>query len=402
MAHDAASFIRDLGARLASRSRHVCLVLGAGTAKAGGLPDVGELIEIVLRALEPEPRAAFAFQLRNRSLEEGLSRVRALSNLLSADQELDGLSATSARSLDRLVCNAIVAALDISSADLGAAQALAMWIRRTDYARPLEVFCLNYDLILEAAFESARLTYFDGFVGALNSPFFEELVDPDPPRHTGLPPGFARLWKLHGSVNWYRDVHGQILRSGSPIEGDLPVAIYPSDLKYEESRRAPFLVLHDRFRRALSEPETLTLVSGYSFGDSHINEVIFEAAARRERSEIVAFIYSDIPEALGERASSTPNLQVVGRAEAILGGIRSEWTPPTITANLYWTDGKFALPDFRRLALYLARSSSSERADAVLDALVARLMPTQDLLAATKHEEALDRSAQGADGDATS
>ena len=82
---------------------------------------------------------------------------------------------------------------------------------------------------------------------------------------------FVRLWKLHGSVNWVRSDDDQIVRIGQPAK-DLPAAIYPSDAKYEESRRVPFLVLQDRLRRALHQPETIVLVSGFSFADDHLNE----------------------------------------------------------------------------------------------------------------------------------
>ena len=75
----------------------------------------------------------------------------------------------------------------------------------------------------------------------------------------------------------------------------------------------------------MHQPETLTLISGYSFGDEHLNEVVYDAASRRERSEIIVFCYSDIPSELAERAARTPNIQVVSGVEAIIGGVREDW-----------------------------------------------------------------------------
>ena len=103
----------------------------------------------------------------------------------------------------------------------------------------------------------------------------------------------------------------EIVRLGSPASDGSAAAIYPSDTKYDESRRMPFLVLQDRFRRALSQPETLTLVSGYSFGDEHLNEMLFDSAVRRPRSETIVFSFSEIPPNVRDRALSTPNLQAV-------------------------------------------------------------------------------------------
>jgi hypothetical protein len=91
-----------------------------------------------------------------------------------------------------------------------------------------------------------------------------------------MPAFFTRLWKLHGSLNWEWDANHKIFRCGRPVADS--AAIYPSDTKYDESRRMPFVVLQDRFRRALHQPETLTLVAGYAFGDDHLNGVIFDAA----------------------------------------------------------------------------------------------------------------------------
>ena len=134
---------------------------------------------------------------------------------------------------------------------------------------------------------------------------------------------FVRLWKLHGSVNWAWDSEGatEIVRLGQPVPVEAAAAIYPSDAKYDESRRMPFLVLQDRLRRALAQPETLTLIAGYSFGDAHLNEMIFEAAQRRPRSETIVFCYSSIPEVVGKRAVQTPNLQAVTASERFSAGL---------------------------------------------------------------------------------
>lgn len=178
---------------------------------------------------------------------------------------------------------------------------------------------------------------------------------PDAPG--GVPSQFARLWKLHGSVNWERK-GDQIVRIGQPVSKDLPAAIYPSDAKYEESRRVPFLVLQDRFRRALNQPETLVLFSGFRFGDDHLNETMFDAASRCERSEFIAFSFDPITADLAARAKATPNMQVIAKNEAIQGGIRADWKGPADDIPDLWEAGQLALPDFTHLAAYLARSSA--------------------------------------------
>ncbi len=106
------------------------------------------------------------------------------------------------------------------------------------------------------------------------------------------------------------------------------------------------------------------LIAGYSFGDEHLNEMIFDAATRRERSEFVVFCYSDLPLELCERAGRTPNVQLIGRTESVLSGVRADWKAPMDPTPDLWEggeDGTLALPDFTHLASYLARNSG--RAD---------------------------------------
>lgn len=169
----------------------------------------------------------------------------------------------------------------------------------------------------------------------------------------------TRLWKLHGSVHWAweSDPRSEVIRQGAAVSQNEPAAIYPSDAKYDESRRVPFVVLQDRLRRALHQAETLMLISGYSFGDAHLNEMLFDAARRRPRSELIAFCFDAIPDPLVELAMTTPNLQAIGPTDAVIGGIRGDWTHPEDAPSDLWADQRFALGDFANLAAFLARSS---------------------------------------------
>lgn len=375
--HDPMRFVTDLGAKLASTSRHVCAFLGAGVARACGLPDVAELQDRVLKTLEGDRRERFARQLEGQNLEQALSRLRRLAGLLTGTETLYGLTAEDAVTLDRAVCKAIIKELDIQAADLTPIHQFAAWAARANYRTPLELFTVNYDLLPETALDRLRVPYFDGFIGTLKARFHTDLVEAAAGVDAeSLPAFFVRLWKLHGSVHWAWDDDQYIVRMGKPVEEDRVAAIYPSDTKYEESRRVPFVVLQDRFRRSLNQPETLTIVSGYSFGDQHLNELLFDAATRRARSEFIVFCYSTIPDDLVKRACTTPNLQVVSGDEAILGGIRANWKAPDNPPlpNL-WENKRLALVDFRHLATYLGRSSASEpEREVILRALLTQAL----------------------------
>ena len=359
--HNPVHFVRSLSAKLSARSRHVCMFLGAGAAKASGLPDVSDLERLVLEALESDDQTAFSNQLEGRTLEQAITRLRRIATLVSGDTAIDGLTGSRAAQLDASVCKAIVDALTAPTADPEPMEHLAAWAARANYSLPLELFTVNYDLLVESALERIRALHFDGFVGALAARFHTELVEASPLANASpVPASFVRLWKLHGSVNWVWTDDQQVIRLGHPVSDDRPAAIYPSDLKYRESRRVPFIVLQDRFRRALYEPETLFLISGYSFGDDHLNEYIFDAAMHCPRSEFIAFCFGEIPENLSRHAKVTPNLQVVAGREAIIGGVRGPWLEKSDDPALVWTDRQFALSDFRHLAKYLALSTAAQ------------------------------------------
>lgn len=137
----------------------------------------------------------------------------------------------------------------------------------------------------------------------------------------------------------------------------------------------PFVVLQDRFRRALYTPESLVLVIGYSWHDEHLNELLLEAAQRRPRSEIITFTRSKIPAAV-EHATDLPNLQAVTATEAVIGGVRAPWEAPGNPLPAIWEDDSFALADFEHLATFLAKSSPPQqdidrRLRAVLEVLAA-------------------------------
>lgn len=363
--HQVANFAAGLSAKLAARSRHVCVFLGAGAACACGLPDIAGLQTQVLEGLQGDQRAALVRQLNGQSLEQSLSRLRRIATLLGGTTDkVDGLNADDARELDRTVCQLIVKALDVAKADLKPMKRLAAWAAHADYHLPVELFTVNYDLLLEEALEAQGVPYFDGFVGALRARFRTELVEATPAdADSWLPSFLVRLWKLHGSVHWAweGDARAEVVRLGAAVVDGEPAAIYPSDAKYDESRRVPFVVLQDRFRRALRHPETLVLISGYSFGDEHLNEMLFDAARTRPRSEFLAFCFGKIPDSLVEHAELMPNLQVVADAEAILGGVRAGWRVcEDLPADL-WVDNAFGLGDFAKLSRFLARSSPRQR-----------------------------------------
>jgi hypothetical protein len=292
------------------------------------------------------------------NLEEALSRLRRIASLVEHSGTFDGLDHAEAVAIDAAMCAAIIAAIVDAKADLAPFEDLATWAAGDYYRNPIELFTVNYDPLLEQGLEAIGVPYFDGFVGSIRARFHPELVEAVPPTSDeALPAGFVRLWKLHGSITWAIETSATgrgVVRLGCPATGhDRVAAIYPSDEKYDASRRVPFVVLMDRFRRALLEPETLTIISGYSFGDQHLNEIVFDAARRRPRSETVVCCYDELAPAAVEVAAQVRNVTVLGAEEAVIGGVRADWEPPTDDILDVWGANRFLLGDFTHLAHFL-------------------------------------------------
>lgn len=357
---DPEGFARELGAKLASRSRHVNALLGAGASRAAGVPDLSELGEAVKATLTLEGAAETAELFEGRNLEGALTRLRRLIAVLNPDEKLGLFDATTSRRFESLTTRSIIETIVAAKVEPSVYAGFASWAARQDRTTPVEVFTLNYDLLLEQSLDSIGATYFDGFAGSLDGLFRADLVE-GTAASDAVPPWFLRVWKLHGSIHWdvREDTTGsrEIHRLGGPAPKDAVAAIYPSEEKYLDSRKLPFLALHDRLRRALQVPETVTLVAGYSFGDDHVNEVMFETAKRRPRSELVVFSYDAPSEETVHQATLAPNITVTTPLGLVRGGQYHAWTSETGVPGVF-EDGRLLLGDFRHLSSFLARSEA--------------------------------------------
>jgi uncharacterized metal-binding protein len=352
--HNPEQVAKDFAEKLASKNRHVMFLLGAGASCAAGLLTLNELKTAVENVLSDTEKKGYQRLGATRNIEEILSRLRLISEVLSGTGgSLDGFTSDAALELDKKICAAISTVIQKAGVQLDAHLRFAQWCAHSRHIRPLEVFTTNYDNLIEQGLEQAGVPYFDGFAGTYEGLFRPDLVDSTDGRDDITPPsGWVRVWKLHGSISWSRVSRPEgfvIVRSATSCES---LAIYPSLQKYEESRRVPFVVLSDRLRRALAIPETTCVVSGYSFGDQHINDLLYDAAQFYPASEIIVLCYSDIPTHLANRAKNLPNLTICSPSKAIIGAVESSWQTHD-DETTFWKAGAFTLGDFAPLTRFL-------------------------------------------------
>lgn len=233
-----------------------------------------------------------------------------------------GLDSAALGELDREISESVVEMASVELPGPTTAYAdFADWIGSIARSAAVEVFTTNYDLLVEQAFEDARVPYFDGFVGG-RSPFFDLRAMED-----ALPTRWARLWKLLGSVNWCVAADDRVTRT-TPPSGAERRLIHPSHLKYDESRRMPYLAMIDRLRTFLRSPSAVLVLCGYSFGDKHLNEVLAEGLQANPTAMSFGLLHgalADYPRG-SHVTKSTRNLALLARDAGVVGGEHDAWT----------------------------------------------------------------------------
>lgn len=341
MAHDLARNIDLLRQALEGSRRPVALFIGAGcpmsVQSADGkrplIPDIKGMTEILTKSLRKSKDAKVPFAKLQKVLEEDkkpkadleymLSLVRALGDV-AGKAEARGLGAEDLGLLDEAISEEIVElAKPTLPSGVSSYHQVMEWVGGTDRDWPVEIFTTNYDMLAEQALEEIGVPYFDGFVGA-NKPFFDVRAIED----DALPNRWARLWKLHGSITWSRSESGRVIRQSDATHDERRL-IHPSHLKYDESRRMPYLALHDRLRQLLRHPNVVIVSCGYSFRDEHLNEIFQEGLQRNPSAIFYGFLYGDLDQY--EQAcnlsliTSTANLALLAEDEAVIGCEREDW-----------------------------------------------------------------------------
>jgi hypothetical protein len=255
------------------------------------------------------------------NIEQILTQVRSLKQVVGKSG-IDGMKAADLDKLDEAACGHIA---NLVSAELPNEDTpfhgLAKWISAISRKHPVEIFTTNYDLSIEQALEACRVPYFDGFVGARRAFFDINAIEQDK-----LPIRWARLWKLHGSISWFHSEGDRVFRAPPTASGE-PRLIHPSHLKYEESRRMPYLAMIDRLRLFLKHEPAAILVCGYSFSDEHLNEVLLQGLEGNPSAGCFAVLFGKLKSYTQacKLAKLRPNLNVLADDGAIIGGQEGPW-----------------------------------------------------------------------------
>lgn len=366
--YDPREYIRQLQQILISGSKRIGFLLGAGSSMIKEKPSKGTDGKDIMVSLVPgteeitnkvvdtikTSKEQKAIQLIKVELEAEGKRFH-IENLLSkivqkeqvvGVEKLCGLTKSELASLKKNVENVIRELVSVHkekelSEWLKTHIKFAKWINEASRKSGIEIFTINYDYLLEIAFENNDYPYFDGFVGSYSPFFYSNSVEDD-----SLLTYWAKIWKIHGSLGWDIEENSKkIIKTGKDLDS---LIIFPSIEKYDNSKKQPYISYLDRLSKFIKSEDTVLFICGYSFGDEHINEIILSSLARTRSGCVISLLFDDLNENdhIHKVVKNETSLSVYGRRNAIIGGRFGNWvlkSQPSLDDDIQI--GKYFLQD---------------------------------------------------------
>lgn len=412
--HDPSEYIRGIQQILISDKKKIGFLFGAGSSLATKnetsltVPAIGRMTSEIIKDVEKvNPTFKIALDAIKESLGENNFNIETiLSNL---EQKFSFIGKETLHSLDKIGFAKLIIEIkkgvrekvsvhykdlcdiatkkefrQIVTKDIVSELVqtdFANWIGQAERKYPIEVFTTNYDFLFELGLEHKEIPYYDGFCGSLRAFFNPESVE-----DFSFLSKQTKLWKIHGSLGWHYDKDTEKILRVSPDDDD--ILIYPSTLKYKESKKQPYESLMDRLSNFLKQDDAILITCGYSWGDEHINSRIISALKTNTTSHVIGLIF-DKYDKIDEKSNvskiglDNPKISIYSSRSAIIGCNYGEWKlksepskDDTVNLNLYfdedaaidpkeeknnqakgeeiWTGkGEFILSDFGKLVTFL-------------------------------------------------
>lgn len=267
-------------------------LFGAGASKAAQIPDINEMTERFLK----DPLRLADPDLKNKQYEALKSDVEVMAQITSnyygrvdleflmslilqlresnfrdlVQYKYEGIKKITKEHLEyiRVLINEYIRK-ECEKIDAYSMEFLWPLTGLLEDDKPLKVFTLNYDGLVEAFCEGNDLSFSDGF-----SPYW------DPENFNDKK---VNIYKLHGSLYWFKTKSGKMLRI--PVKGmnlnkmkhltDEPLSeimIYPALQKNKHSQ--VYLWLHNKFLDEMKRETDTCVIIGYSFRDEDVRNSI--------------------------------------------------------------------------------------------------------------------------------
>ena len=209
---------------------------------------------------------------------------------------------------------------------------------RRSLEHSLRIFSLNYDRCIETLEDDNPRFHVEQGFGIQRDEqkiWNYQLMTADIDRKESIevPDVDIFLYKLHGSIDWKRGVDDELIwvpdiNLAQQIDPDVLQIIFGKEAKMDA--RDPFSFYFSEFRRACKAASLLVVV-GYSFSDTHINQILFGSLRGPNQNKhllVVTGPFKGSP----EKAESHKEEEVSAIANKLIGqrpdGItETEWRP---------------------------------------------------------------------------
>lgn len=403
--HDPSEYIRGIQQILISDKKRIGFLFGAGSSLAKKnsnsltVPAIGQMTnEIVDKIGSSEKKYKIALEEvkaelgeKNFNIETILSNLEQKASFIGAGTlnnikkvDFESLIIEIKKKVREMVSVHKVASDKIATKDIVGDLVhtdFANWIGQAERKYPIEIFTTNYDFLFELGLEHKEIPYYDGFCGSLR-PFF----NPESVEDFSFLSKQTKLWKIHGSLGWHFDKDTEKILRVNPDDDD--ILIYPSSLKYKDSKKQPYESLLDRLSNFLKQDDSILITCGYSWGDEHINSRIISSLKTNTTSHVIGLVFDKF-EPITNKCKivkiglDNPKVSLYGSRSCVIGSNFGEWVlkseptkEDTININLYfdedghnnpaeqiqkevigeeiWTGkGEFILPNFSTLVTFL-------------------------------------------------
>lgn len=412
--HDPSEYVRGIQQLLISDKKKIGFLFGAGSSLASKniksltVPAIGKMTsEIVAEVVKVDPKFETALDEIKEELGEANFNIETILSNLEQKFSFIGkgtLNELNKKGFARLITEIKkgvrekVSVHHISLCDVASKKEFrqivtkdivselvqtdfANWIGQAERKFPIEIFTTNYDFLFELGLEHKEIPYYDGFCGSLRAFFNPESVE-----DFRFLPNQTKLWKIHGSLGWHFDPDTEKILRVSPDDDD--ILIYPSTLKYKDSKKQPYESLMDRLSNFLKQDDSILITCGYSWGDEHINSRITSALKSNTTSHVIGLIFDNLNKIekqsnISKIGMDNPKVSIYASRNAVIGCNFGEWSlksepskEDSINIDLYfdedaaidpkvekntkakgeevWTGkGEFILPDFGNLVKFL-------------------------------------------------
>lgn len=377
--HDPSEYIKGIQQLLISDKKRIAFLFGAGTSlakkneKSLTVPAIGKMtVDITTKLSATDKKVENAFKEIKKELGDKYNIETILTNLeqkakiIGSTGRLNDLNEREFVTLIQEIKNEIRDVVSIHRDEKGKPipRELKKALIQTDFARwigqaerkfPIEIFTTNYDYLFEIGLENEEIPYYDGFSGSFQPFFNSESV-----ANLYFLPSQTKIWKIHGSLGWHFEEETEKIIRVRPDAED--ILIYPSSLKYKDSKKQPYESLMDRLSNYLRQDDSILITCGYSWGDEHINERIISALKTNTTSHVIGLFYDKYwnnmdkkyDYALTQESQQTKigysnsKISMYGQRTAIIGCKFGRWqlrTEPskedTTNINLYFDEDAY-------------------------------------------------------------